>query len=30
MKVRVLLAGVLGGFVLFNWGFVAHMVLPWG
>ena len=30
MKVRVLLAGVLGGIVLFNWGFVAHMVLPLG
>ena len=30
MKLRVLLAGVLGGIVLFNWGYVAHMVLPLG
>lgn len=30
MKLRVLIAGILGGIVLFNWGFVAHMVLPIG
>jgi hypothetical protein len=30
MKLRILIAGVLGGIVLFNWGFVSHMVLPLG
>ncbi len=27
---RTLLAGVIGGIVLFAWGFVSHMVLDWG
>jgi hypothetical protein len=30
MTKRVILAGILGGILLFNWGFVAHMVLPIG
>jgi hypothetical protein len=30
MRLRIVLAGILGGIVLFNWGFVAHMVLPLG
>jgi hypothetical protein len=30
MVKRVILAGILGGILLFNWGFVAHMVLPIG
>jgi hypothetical protein len=27
---RLLIAALLGGFVMFNWGFVSHMVLPIG
>lgn len=27
---RILIAGLLGGIVLFIWGFVSHMVLPLG
>lgn len=30
MAKRVILAGILGGILVFNWGFVAHMVLPLG
>ena len=30
MTKRVILAGILGGILLFNWGYVAHMVLPFG
>ncbi len=30
MALRILIAGVLGGIILFNWGFVSHMVLPLG
>jgi hypothetical protein len=30
MAKRVLLAGILGGIVLFLWGFIAHEVLPLG
>ncbi len=30
MVKRILLGGILGGIVVFNWGFVAHMVLPTG
>ena len=30
MAKRVILAAILGGILLFNWGFVAHMVLPIG
>ena len=28
MVKRVLLGGLLGGILVFNWGYVAHMVLP--
>ncbi len=28
--IRILLGGVVGGIVLFFWGFVAHMLLPLG
>jgi hypothetical protein len=27
---RVVLAGIVGGVVMFMWGFVSHMVLPFG
>jgi hypothetical protein len=27
---RILVAALLGGFVMFNWGYVSHMVLPVG
>ena len=27
---RILLGGVVGGMVIFGWGFVAHVVLPIG
>ncbi len=30
MVKRVLLGGILGGILVFNWGYVAHMVLPLG
>jgi hypothetical protein len=30
MVKRVVLAGILGGILVFNWGYVAHMVLPCG
>jgi len=30
MARRILLGAILGGIVVFNWGFVAHMVLPLG
>jgi hypothetical protein len=30
MAKRVILAGILGGILVFNWGFIAHMVLPIG
>jgi hypothetical protein len=30
MAKRVILAGILGGILVFFWGFVAHMVLPLG
>ncbi len=30
MAKRVILGGLLGGILLFNWGYVAHMVLPLG
>jgi hypothetical protein len=30
MSTRVLLAGILGGFVMFIWNFVAHDLLPLG
>jgi hypothetical protein len=30
MAKRVILAGILGGILVFNWGYVAHMVLPTG
>ena len=30
MARRILLGAILGGIVVFNWGFVAHMVLPFG
>jgi hypothetical protein len=30
MVKRILLGGILSGILVFNWGFVAHMVLPLG
>jgi hypothetical protein len=30
MKLRVIIAGVLGGVAIFLWGFVSHMLLPLG
>ena len=30
MSIRILLAGILGGFVMFVWNFVAHDLLPLG
>jgi hypothetical protein len=30
MAKRIILGGLLGGILLFNWGYVAHMVLPIG
>ena len=30
MVKRVILGGILGGILLFNWGYVAHMLLPLG
>jgi hypothetical protein len=30
MVKRIILGGLLGGILVFNWGFVAHMVLPLG
>jgi hypothetical protein len=30
MAKRIILGAILGGIVLFNWGYVAHMVLPTG
>jgi hypothetical protein len=30
MVKRIILGGLLGGILLFNWGYVAHMVLPTG
>jgi hypothetical protein len=30
MTKRVILAGILGGILMFNWGFLTHMVLPIG
>jgi hypothetical protein len=30
MARRILLGAILGGIVVFNWGYVAHMVLPTG
>jgi hypothetical protein len=30
MAKRIILGAILGGIVVFNWGYVAHMVLPTG
>ena len=30
MAKRIILGGLLGGILVFNWGYVAHMVLPLG
>jgi hypothetical protein len=30
MVKRIILGGLLGGILVFNWGFVAHMLLPLG
>ena len=30
MAKRVILAGIVGGILMFNWGFLTHMVLPFG
>ena len=30
MVKRIILGGILGGILLFNWGYVAHMLLPLG
>jgi hypothetical protein len=30
MVKRIILGGILGGILIFNWGYVAHMVLPFG
>jgi hypothetical protein len=30
MVKRIILGGLLGGILIFNWGFVAHMLLPLG
>jgi hypothetical protein len=30
MTKRVILAGILGGILMFHWGFLTHMVLPLG
>lgn len=29
MQKSLILGGILGGLVLFIWGFISYMVLPW-